>query len=171
MSNNEVEFERDISSAIEHAKSVGRFDLSDYLSLRSSNDAIRESARKWLFDSVLEIVFAFNNHGASIKIDQKAKHRIRYSGGWLSGELLELRQGLRCLTIEAGWTQSLEDGFMRGGALAFARLNHFGHSKQNEELVLLTFEGNHQWFSIEDEKHRRSFEFVSLKPHFQVLMG
>ncbi|NNE67482.1 MAG: hypothetical protein HKN33_13030 [Pyrinomonadaceae bacterium] len=164
-------FSKDLDTAIERAKEAGRFDIADYLSLRASNDSIREEAVKWLFDTVLDVVFAFNRHGARIKIEQTAKHRIKYGASQLSGEKLELRQGLRCLTIEAGWTRSTGDGVMRGGSLAFSRISHFGFRKETEELELIRFENVPQWFLIEDEKRRVSFNVSSLKKHFEVFLG
>ncbi|NNE97760.1 MAG: hypothetical protein HKN25_01935 [Pyrinomonadaceae bacterium] len=162
---------QDLKKAIEHAKAIGRYELADYLTLKASNDAIRKESIKWLFDSVLEIVFAFNRHGAKIKIEQKEKHRFKFDKRHLSGSVLRLQQGVRCLSIEAGWTQSPTDGIMRGGALAYANISHFGFKKKDEELVLLKYEERPQWFSIDGEKHRVSFNVKSFRKHFEVFLG
>jgi hypothetical protein len=161
---------RDINSAIENAKEANRFDIADYLSLRVSNDKIRTESVKWLYDTVLEIVFAFNKHGANIKIEQKEKHRFKFGDSDLSGSLLKLHKGIRCLTVEAGWTQVPSDGFMRGGSMACANIKHFGFAKKNEELVLLKFEDKPQWFSIVDERNRASFDMQSFRRHFEVFL-
>ncbi len=166
---NEV-WKRDIKSAIEQAREANRFDIADYLSLRVSNDKIRTESVRWLFDTVLEIVFAFNKHGAKIKIEQKEKHRFKFGETDLSGSLLKLQRGIRCLTVEAGWTQVPSDGFMRGGAMACANIKHFGFAKKNEELVLLKFEDKPQWFSIVDETNRKSFDIRSFQKHFEILL-
>ncbi len=171
MENLDSQFADDLETAVERAKLLGRFEIADYLSLRASNDAIRTEAVKWLFDTVLEIVFAFNHHGARIKIEQAEAHTFKYESSQLSGKKLELRQGLRCLTIEAGWTQRTGDGFMRGGSLAYSRISHFGFKKSTEEIVLLKFEDAPQWFSVEDERTRISFNTASLKKHFEVFLG
>ena len=160
----------DLEIAVERAKQTGQFDVADYLSLKNTNDTIRTESVKWLFETVLDIVFTFNRHGANIKIEQKPNHKFEFNRSNLSGELLKLRQGVRCLSIEAGWTRTPADGFMRGGALAAAKLSHFGFKKMNEDLALLEFDGTHQWFSIADERNRISFNVQSLKKHFEVFL-
>jgi hypothetical protein len=161
----------DLDIAIEQAKQTNRFEIADYLTLKASNDKIRTESVKWLVDTVLEIVFAFNNHGAKIKIEQKEQHHFGFGRSNLRGPRLKLQQGVRCLTLEAGWTQTPSDGFMRGGALACAKITHFGFSKMNEELVLLRYQNSPQWFSIVDEIIRASFNIQSLRKHFEVFLG
>jgi len=161
----------DLNFAIEHAKAKGRFEIADYLTLKASNDRIRKESIKWLFDIVLEIVFAFNKHGAKIKISQKEKHSFKHQRSNLTGSNLKLQQGVRCLDFEAGWTQTSRDGIIKGGALAAVKISHFGFSKQNEELVLLRFEDKPQWFVIDNETHRISFNVRSLRRHFEVFLG
>lgn len=167
---NEI-WQRDLDDAIRRAKSDGRSSVADYLSLRSSNDSIRRKSIKWLFDTVLDIVFAFNRHGARIKIEQKDGHRFDYAGAVLTGSRLKLQQGIRCLTLEAGWTQGPGDGFMRGGALAFARITHFGFAKENADLALHSLDRVPQWFVIADEQRRISFSIADLRRHFEVFLG
>ena len=162
---------QDLNKSIENAKANGRYEIADYLSLKASNDAIRSESIKWLFDTVLEIVLAFNRHGAKIKIEQKEKHIFKFDKVTLRGPILQLRQGVRCITFEAGWTQTSSDGFMRGGALAFAKITHFGFSKQNEDLALLRYENKPQWFVIDGEKHRISFNVQSLRKHFETFLN
>ena len=45
------------------------------------------------------------------------------------GSMITVRQGVRCLTLEAGWVRTPADGIMQKGALAFAQLRHFGIPK------------------------------------------
>lgn len=160
-----------MENAIAEAKMTGRYELADYLALRTTNDAVRRESIKWLYDGVLEIVFAFNNHGANIKIDQKEKHSFKFGNSNLSGSVLNLRQGVRCLSFEAGWTQSPGDGIMKAGALACARISHFGFAKQTEELALHRFEDTPQWFSLDGENHRISFNLKGLRKHFETFLG
>lgn len=167
---NEV-WEQDLNTVIKLAEEANRLDIADYLSLRVSNDKIRTESIKWLFDTVDEIVSAFNEHGAKISFEQKEKHRFKFGNTNLSGSLLKLQQGIRCLTVEAGWTQVPSDGFMRGGALACANITHFGFGKMDEELVLLKFEDKVQWFSVVDERTRSHFDMRSFRQHFEVFLG
>ena len=162
---------QDLDKAIAQAKALGRYEIADYLTLKSSNDSIRKEGVKWVFDSILEIVFAFNRHDAKIKIEQKEKHRFNFKNRSLSGSFLKLKRGVRELTFEAGWTKSASDSIMPGGALVCAKISHFGFKKNNEELVLLKFEDKPQWFSIVDENHRISFNTKSFQKHFKVFLG
>ncbi len=164
-------WQEQFDKAIFDAQRQGRNDVAEYISLKSSNDAIRAESIKWLFGTVLEIVSAFNNHGARIKLEQNDNHRFSHQKADLTGSRLKLQQGVRCLTIEAGWTRNPGDGFMRGGALVLARITHFGFPKEAEELVVLRFEDKPQWFSVDGEFHRISFNVKSLKPHFEVFLG
>lgn len=167
---NDTIFGEDLDRAISHAKESGRFELADYFKLKAGNDRIRENARKWIFETIEEIVFKFNDHGASIKLEHLYKKNIKYGYSSLTGNRLELKQGLRCLTVEVGWTQSIDDGVMRSGALAFGRLSHFGFRKEKEEIELHRFERHPQWFKVDKDMIRRPFTVASLKRHFEVLL-
>lgn len=166
----EEDWRQSFNEAILNARQNGRGDIADYISLRSSNDAIRTKGVNWLMETILEVVFAFNNHGARIKIEQKENHQFQNEKAILTGSSLKLRHGVRCMTIEAGWTRNPGDGFMRGGALVFARLTHFGYPKSAEELLLLKFEDKPQWFSVDGEFHRISFDISRLRRHFESLL-
>ncbi len=164
-------WQQQLDEAILRANPNERSDVAEYLSLKISNDAIRTNNVEWLFKTVQEIVFAFNERGARIKLEQKENHQFRHEKANLTGSLLKLQQGIRCLTLEAGWTRNPGDGFMRGGALVFARITHFGFPKEAEELVLLRYEEQPQWFSVDGDFHRISFDVRSLRKHFEVFLG
>ena len=164
-------FDHDLDTAIRSSKDSNRFELADYFDLKVTNDKVREEAKKWLFDSVNDIVHAFNGHGAKILTEHLYKKQIKYFYSSLTGERLELRQGLRCMTLEVGWTRSIDDGVMRAGSLAFGRISHFGFRKEMEEIELHRFEGNPQWFAIGEDMMRTPFSVASLKKHFKVLMS
>lgn len=160
-----------LDEALHNAQLHERSDVAEYISLKASNDAIRARSVKWLLETVSEIVFAFNTRGARIKLEQTDNHRFSLQKAHLTGSRLKLQYGIRCLTLEAGWTRNPGDGFMRGGALVFARISHFGFPKEAEELVLLKYENQPQWFSVDGEFHRISFDVRSLKKHFEVFLG
>lgn len=161
----------DIKTTIEQARENNRFSIAEYLTLRESNDAIREESVRWLFETVLELVFAFNRHGAGIKLTQTEKHSFKLGSSNMRGSLVKLEKGVRCLAVEAGWTRTPSDGFMRGGALACARISHFGLPKMTEELVLLKYEDAPQWFAVAGEKNRVSFNVQSFRKHFEAFLG
>ena len=155
-----------LESAITKAEAENRSDVAEYLKLKAANDAVRQTGVQWLFGSLLEI--AGNN--LQITIENETPHRFAFQNASLVGSLLRLRYGLRCLTVEAGWTRTPADGFMRGGALACAVISHFGISKHNANLLLLRADDAPNWFSVEDDK-RKLFNAIELQRHFQVFLG
>jgi hypothetical protein len=159
-----------LENALAEAKTAGRGDVADYLALKASNDRIRQTAVKWLFDTMTEIAAHANRKNANITIENENPHAFTYHHANLVGSLLRFRQGVRCLTVEAGWTRAPQDGFMRGGALAAARITHFGMSKSNAELHLLRFEAKPHWFAVERDGMRTSFEVEDLIRHFQIFL-
>jgi hypothetical protein len=126
-----------LSAAIDRAMEGDQGDVADYLRLRVENDAIREAAVNWLFESMIAIAgFAVRN-SSPVEIEREEKHRFTLRHSNLVGSVLRLRQGVRCLSLEAGWTRTPGDGFLRGGALAAGRITHFGMPKQNAEFRLV----------------------------------
>ncbi|MDQ3322629.1 MAG: hypothetical protein M3525_09425, partial [Acidobacteriota bacterium] len=127
---------RKLDEALDKAKAAGRGDVAEYLLLKKENDAIRRVSVDWLLDSATAIAAEANRRNARITIENKNPHNFAVGHANLVGSRLILHQGVRCLTIEAGWTRQPQDGFMRGGALACARVSHFGMSGNDEELLL-----------------------------------
>jgi hypothetical protein len=138
---------------------------------RGESDVIRVACAKWLFDSALEIASQANRQNAAISVENENPHRFVFGKSNLSGSLSHFRQGVRCLTIEAGWTRTPSDGFMRGGALACARITHFGLNKHNAELVLTRDENLPNWFSVDKNESRTLFDFKNLQNHFEIFLG
>lgn len=157
--------------AIDGAKDAGRHDVAEYLTLKATNDFVRATSIKWLFDSMLEIAAQHNRTRAAVQIENKNPHNFAFNKANMVGSLLSFRQGVRCLSLEAGWTRTPTDGFMRGGALAAARITHFGISKANEELVLLKEEDFPQWFSIDKSGRKTVFDSRNLQKHFRIFAG
>ncbi len=146
-------------------------DVADYLNLRMANDSIRAASVKWLFDSLTEIA-AFANRGhISITIENENPHQFEFNKANMVGAILRLRLGVRCLSLEAGWTRTPSDGFMRGGALAAARLTHFGMKKHDEEIILLRDEDFPNWFLVETDGKREVFNSINLRKHFEIFVN
>lgn len=160
-----------ISDARAAAEASGRADVAQYLKLKASNDAIRSASVKWLFDSMLEIAGEANRKNSGVTIENESPHRFAFGNSNLSGALLRFRRGVRCLTLEAGWTRTPADGFMRGGALAGARITHFGMGKANAELFLLRENDSPKWFSIARNGALILFDSNDLINHFRVFLG
>ncbi len=153
------------------AKQSGKNDIAEYLRLKASNDAIRSTGCKWLFDSFLELSEEVNHRGLKLEIESENPYRFPLGNATMVGSLLKFRHGVRCLTIEAGWTRTPNDGFMRGNALAAARISHFGLPKSNAELALLLQKDLPEWFTLEAEGKRTDLDSNDLRTHFQLFLG
>ena len=160
-----------LTEALENAKSTGRQDVADYLTLKATNDAIRQTGVRWLFDSLIEIAGHANRNNSSLSIEKQDPHSFAYRGSNMVGSLVRIRHGVRCLTAEAGWTRTPADGFMRGGALAFAKINHLGMSKSNAELLLTLSNDLPVWTAIQEEKAAGQFKSENLRAHFRILLA
>lgn len=155
---------RKINEAAARAQSDGRGDVADYLRLKASNDALRSAGVKWLFDALLEIASAANRNHSNITMENENPHGFQIGNAHLVGWLLRFRQGVRCLTLEAGWTRTPADGFMRGGALACAKLTHFGMGSHNVELLLVNSGNSLNWILTD----RKTFDSIDLNRHFEI---
>ena len=160
-----------INEAVNQARSDGRSDVADYLALKISNDALRSTGVKWLFDALVEIAAFTNRNNSNITMENENPHRFAFGNANLVGSLLRFRQGVRCLTLEAGWTRTPTDGFMRGGALACAKLTHFGISKYNADLLLVHSDSLLNWISMDKNGGKHSFDSTHLNRHFKIFTG
>jgi hypothetical protein len=158
-----------MQDAAAKANATGRTDVADYLTLKANNDAVRAASCKWLFESFLELSEEVNKQGIHLAIENENPHRFAVGHSTMVGSLLRFRLGVRNLTIEAGWTRTPADGFMRGNSLAHARISHFGISKANSELQLMRQNENApQWFALEKDGGRIPFTSNNLRQHFRV---
>ncbi|HKX83207.1 MAG TPA: hypothetical protein VJL58_03215 [Pyrinomonadaceae bacterium] len=160
-----------LAEAIAKARHSGRTDVADFLALRASNDLIRVAAVKWLFDSMIEVASRAQSSFPMLSIEREEPHSFRLRGADLTGSLLELRLGVRCLTLEAGWTRKPNDGFMRGGALAFAKLTHFGLPRHNIELLLLKTEASPSWNIAGTTEGDAPFDIANIEQQFELFIG
>ena len=167
---NEV-WEQLINEAAKNPQAVAGDGFAEFLAVKTANDQIRETAIGWLLDTMRQAAEHANQKGVGIVIEAVDEHRFAIDQMRLGGRLLRFRHGIRCLTVEAGWTRAPGDGFMRGNALAVARLSHFGIAKANAELHLLKYEDRPQWFTITGIGLRVSFEIQDLIRHFQIFLG
>lgn len=125
-----------LSEAEQRARLTGRRDIADYLSLRNSNDLIRQAGVNWLIGVFTTLAGDANRVGASIQISKKEGHRFPIGTATMVGQLLTLTSGVRVLTIEAGWPRTPRDGFVRGSGLACANIRHMGIKSASDELLL-----------------------------------
>lgn len=159
-----------LKAAAARTKSGEQSDVADYLQLKSTNDFLRSTSVQWLFESVAEIASEANRQSANLTFEKKNPHSFTVGNANLVGWLVRFRQGVRCLSIEAGWTRSPSDGFMRGGALAVGRVTHFGMAKKNIELNLLKIENAPVWFATDQNGIRTEFHSNHLQEHFKIFL-
>ena len=165
-------WEKMMQDAMLNAQTSGRTDIVEYLALKSANDSIRSTGCRWLFESFIELSDEANRRGIKLDIENENPHRFSVGHSTMVGALLQIKYGLRNLTIEAGWTRTPQDGFIRGGGLACARISHFGMSKFNAELLLVNHQQNApNWFILFDEGGRKPVSSNSLRDHFNLFLG
>jgi len=160
-----------IQRAAVAARSSGQQDIVEYLRLKAANDAIRSEGVKWLFDSLIELAGSANRRNLALTIERQEPHSFARGNSNMVGSLISVRQGVRCLTIEAGWTRTPSDGIMRGNMLAAARILHFGMHRENAELSL-AYQGELPIWHVENEDGKRTpFRIVDLNGHFDKFLG
>jgi hypothetical protein len=150
-----------LAKAEAHARAAGRTDISDYLALRSSNDLIRKTAGKWLLGMFAKAAGEANRAGASVKISTEDAHRFKVGNASMVGSLLSLGSGVRMLLVEVGWPRLPQDGFIRGGGLAWSNIKHLGIKRANEELrLVLASNGTPSW--VFQGKHGKRVETLEI---------
>lgn len=154
-----------------HAR--GSRDVADYLRLRETNDAARRIGVEWLLGAFLQVAAEANRRGFGIAIEQKDAHSFPVGSATMQGTLVRLKHGVRSVTIEAGFPRSPQDGFVRGGGLACARISHFGLPKAGEDLMLIrsSEQSAPVWFVVQGTDFRQPFHIPRLKHHFETFVG
>ncbi len=156
-----------LNEAAAKAVTSGQRDIADYLRLKATNDAVRTAGVGWLIDTVIEISGQAVRKQATITIEREDPHNFAHGHSNMVGTLLIVSYGVRCLNIEAGWTRSPRDGIMKKGALAFARITHFGLPKLRDEFRLVHGETLPKWVSKADE----IVDCSELQRHLDLLLG
>jgi hypothetical protein len=157
---------RMLAGAIENAKASGREDVADYLTLKHSNDMIRQASLDWLFASFIEIASEANRQNSFVTIEREEPHEFPFSNATMAGSLVRIRLGVRNVTVEAGWTRLPAHGIMRGGALAAARISHFGLRKSDVELTLVRDGEIPVWQTRDGE----NFDSEGVRKHLAILL-
>jgi hypothetical protein len=152
------------------ANDSGRHDIVEYIRLKAANDAIRAEGVNWLFDALIELASDINRGDLQLAIERHEPHNFARGNSNMVGSLVNVRHGVRCLTVEAGWTRTPSDGIMLGGTLAAARISHFGIRKANADLSLAYAGDLPLWHIEDDDGRRRPFRIRDLHDHFQILL-
>jgi hypothetical protein len=158
------------------ARQRGSGDVFDYLRLREVNDAARRVGIDWLFNTFLEVAAEANRRGIRLITEKADDHKFSVGAATMKGAFVRLRFGqIRAMTIEAGFPRLPQDGFVRGGGLACARVSHFGQAQANEDLLLVRSDANRApaWIIVDKNgaPSRESFQTARLKHHFATFLG
>jgi len=160
-----------LAEAENRARSSGRADLVDYLSLKNSNDLLRKAGVEWLVERFSILAGEANRAGASIQIVNQDGHRFRLGNSTMVGTLLTLSNGVRTLFVEAGWPRTPRDGFVRGGGLACANIRHLGLASANEEFLLAkTNRGTPSWTGNLRQSTRVVLHESDIRRHLGILL-
>ena len=158
-----------LSEAEQKARLAGRHDLAEYLSLKSSNDLLRQAGVQWLIETFTVAAGEANRAGARIQIAKTEGHRFRTGTSTMVGQLVTLTNGVRTLFVEAGWPRVPRDGIVRGGGLAAANIRHMGIRSASEELLLAkTTSGAPGWKSL--TKNRYHLHQSDIHHHISILL-
>ena len=155
-----------LSEAESRATRSGHSDVAEYLNLRSRNDALRQLGISWLVDSFIAGAAPHMKARPMLHIEKVEGHRFEHGRSTMVGVLLELRHGVRCLTVEAGWVRGPGDGIMRNGALAIAHAKHFGIPKAAQVLKLLPSQKTPLWVDENGGQIARS----SIEDHMELFL-
>src|ERR1044071_971381 len=158
-----------LSEAERRARLAGRGDIADYLSLKNSNDLLRQAGVDWLLAEFTTLAAQANRAGASIQISNHEGHRFKVGSSTRVGELITFTNGVRTLYVEAGWPRVPRDGFVRGGGLACANIRHLGIRQAGEELLLTkTKTGAPIWQSVLNKG--LTLHEADMRHHIHVLL-
>src|SRR5258706_11949792 len=141
--------------------------VAEYLHVRPTNGAMRGMGVGWLFDTVIEIAGRAMRVRHGITIEREEPHNFARGSSNMVGSLLEVRQGVRCLTVEAGWARTPRDGIMQEGALAFGRITHFGLPGETAEIRLVNAETLPSWLA----ENSTIIDSTELRRHFHLFLG
>ena len=158
-----------LSEAEQRARLAGRRDVAEYLALRNSNDLLRKAGVDWLVAGFTTLAGDANRAGASIQISNTDGHRFRVGNSTMVGRLVTLTNGVRKVSVEAGWPRTPRDGIVRGGGLAAANVLHLGIRSASEELLLTkAATGSPQWTSTTRKPH--VFHESDIQRHLAILL-
>lgn len=153
-----------ITEAERRARESGRGDVLEYLRLRANNDEARRIGIGWLFQVFEQHAGTLVRAGAGVQLAQDVAHRFRSGSATMVGQRIVFKLGVRTLTVEAGFPRTPQDGFVRGGGLASARLTHFGRATLDTELLLKRLSQNPQdaprWFVLDAETGSAQQNFI-----------
>jgi hypothetical protein len=160
-----------LAEAEARARAAGRKDISEYLKLRSANDAIRKVAANWLFQTFETLTDEANLAGAGIHMSRDDEHRFKVGSASMTGRSLNLSKGVRQVIVEAGWPRTPRDGFLRGGGLARANIKHRGIRSASEQLrLVIEADGPPRWIRQRSSEPHPEIHEADIRTHISILL-
>ena len=156
-----------LDDAATKASDSGRQHVAEYLRLKATNDAIRGAGVGWLFDTMVEIAGQAVRDRINLTVEREEPHTFVRGSSNMVGSLIRVRQVVRCLTLQAGWARTPTDGIMQKGALAYARITHFGMRQAGAEFRLVHAETWPRWLNDDNAE----VDSAELRRHFELLLG
>lgn len=156
-----------LSQAAIRADQIGSGEVAEYFRLRAANDEIRNAGVDWIVNAAIAGAVETQRFMPSIDIERIDRHRFKFGHSTMVGTAINIRHGVRCLTVEAGWARVPGDGIMTRGALAHAVIRHFGLPKLTSELALRHGDPTPSWFDDGEEP----FTIARLSIHFDLLLS
>ena len=159
-----------LREAEQKARFTGRHDVAEYLSLKNSNDLLRQAGIDWLLTTFRVTAGDANRSGSSIQIANVTGHRFKVASSTMVGTLLTLTNGVRTLYVEAGWPRVPRDGFVRGGGLACANIRHMGIKSASDELRLLKSAAGVPAWNVTSKSHKGTLLEADVRRHIAILV-
>lgn len=151
----------------EKAGEQGRRHVVEYLRLRADNDAIRARGISWLIDTFIGVATDAQAYKLNLSIERVEPHTFSHGNSTMVGTLLNVRYGVRCLSVEAGWTRIPSHGIMRKGSLAIANIAHFGMPKFGANIRLVHHDDElPRWIG----DSQQAIDMAEIQQHLDVLL-
>jgi hypothetical protein len=160
-----------LAEAEVRARAAGRGDITEYLTLRRSNDLLRKTACDWLLSTFRNVAGEMNRAGAALQISNDDNYQFQIANSALVGQLLKLENGIRQLLVEVGWPRLPAHGFIRGGGIAVGRLRHVGIKSASELIRLVTSpEGTPRWIVENNRQPVAEIREANIRQHVAILL-
>lgn len=156
-----------LADAGNKADEEGRRHVVEYLRLRAGNDAIRSKGVAWLIDAFIGVATIAQRGTPTLSIERIDPHTFSHGSSTMVGTQLVITHGVRCLSIDAGWARSPSHGIMRGGALAVAKIAHFGMPEAGTRIRLIHHDDElPRW--VDDEQVL--IDMAAIQGHLHLLL-
>jgi hypothetical protein len=154
---------------------------AEYLALKAANDQLRERGKQWLLDSLTQLC-ADANRRLMLQPNQvgiqtgSQPWQFMVENATMVGERFGARYGFRTLTVEVGWPQLPEHGFLTDGAMARARVslsqNTMLEPQPIAELILKKISGSDvAWFIFKNKVSGEQIINARLNEYLSLILS